>query len=139
VPSWPRTAMISFRTRFDTITGSQARRRGSVKEFPVSPITTGNKGNTKATPDRHPMTDFGDELHRVLTEQGISLRQAARRAGCSPGYLSNVAGGRNPLRRASPTSWTEHSAPEKPSRHVRAARAAAMDAPHQRPTWPELP
>lgn len=43
------------------------------------------------------MTDFGDELHRLLGERGISLREAARQAGCSPGYLSNVAKGRKPL------------------------------------------
>ena len=43
------------------------------------------------------MTDFGDELHRILTERGISLREAARSSGYSPGYLSNVASGRKPL------------------------------------------
>jgi transcriptional regulator with XRE-family HTH domain len=43
------------------------------------------------------MTDFGDELHRLLAERRVSLREAARRAGCSAGYLSNVATGRKPL------------------------------------------
>jgi transcriptional regulator with XRE-family HTH domain len=43
------------------------------------------------------MTDFGDELERILAERGISLRQAARNSGCSPGYLCNVARGRKPL------------------------------------------
>ena len=43
------------------------------------------------------MTDFGDELHRLLAERHVSLREAARRAGCSAGYLSNVASGRKPL------------------------------------------
>lgn len=43
------------------------------------------------------MTDFGDELHRLLTEHQVSLREAARRARCSAGYLSNVACGRKPL------------------------------------------
>lgn len=43
------------------------------------------------------MTDFGDELHHLLAERRISLREAARRAGCSAGYLSNVASGRKPL------------------------------------------
>ena len=43
------------------------------------------------------MTDFGDELHRLLAEHHVSLREAARRAGCSAGYLSNVAIGRKPL------------------------------------------
>lgn len=43
------------------------------------------------------MTDFGDELHRLLAERHVSLREAARRAGCSAGYLSNVATGRKPL------------------------------------------
>jgi transcriptional regulator with XRE-family HTH domain len=43
------------------------------------------------------MTDFGDELHRLLAERQISLREAARRAGCSAGYLSNVAVGRKPV------------------------------------------
>jgi transcriptional regulator with XRE-family HTH domain len=43
------------------------------------------------------MTDFGDELHRLLAERHVSLREAARQAGCSAGYLSNVAKGRKPL------------------------------------------
>jgi transcriptional regulator with XRE-family HTH domain len=43
------------------------------------------------------MTDFGDELYRLLAERRLSLREAARRAGCSAGYLSNVAHGRKPL------------------------------------------
>ena len=43
------------------------------------------------------MTDFGDELHRLLAECGISLREAARQAGFSAGYLSNVASGRKPV------------------------------------------
>ncbi len=43
------------------------------------------------------MTDFGEELHRLLAERHVSLREAARRAGCSAGYLSNVATGRKPL------------------------------------------
>ena len=46
------------------------------------------------------MTDFGDELHRLLAECGISLREAARQAGFSAGYLSNVASGRKPSRPA---------------------------------------
>jgi transcriptional regulator with XRE-family HTH domain len=33
----------------------------------------------------------------MLEERGLSLREAARRAGCSPGYLSNAAHGRKPL------------------------------------------
>lgn len=43
------------------------------------------------------MTEFGEELHRLLEECGLSLREAARRVGCSPGYLSNAAHGRKPL------------------------------------------
>jgi transcriptional regulator with XRE-family HTH domain len=43
------------------------------------------------------MTDFGEELRRLLAERGISLRNVARQAECSPGYLSNVASGRKPL------------------------------------------
>ena len=43
------------------------------------------------------MTEFGNELHRMLEERRISLREAARRAGCSAGYLSNVAHGRKAL------------------------------------------
>ena len=43
------------------------------------------------------MTDFGEELRRLLAERGISLRNIARQAECSPGYLSNVASGRKPL------------------------------------------
>ncbi len=43
------------------------------------------------------MTDFGEELRRLLAERGISLRNTARQVECSPGYLSNVASGRKPL------------------------------------------
>lgn len=43
------------------------------------------------------MTDFGDELRRLLAGRGISLSAAARAAGCSKGYLSNAANGRKPL------------------------------------------
>ena len=43
------------------------------------------------------MTDFGDELRRLLAERGISLSAAASQAGCSKGYLSNAANGRKPL------------------------------------------
>jgi transcriptional regulator with XRE-family HTH domain len=43
------------------------------------------------------MTDFGDELRRLLAERGISLSAAAREAGCSKGYLSNAANGRKLL------------------------------------------
>ena len=43
------------------------------------------------------MTDFGEELRRLLAERGVSLRNIARQVECSPGYLSNVASGRKPL------------------------------------------
>jgi len=43
------------------------------------------------------LTDCGRELHRLLEERRLSLREAARRAGCSPGFLSNVAHGRKSL------------------------------------------
>jgi tetratricopeptide (TPR) repeat protein len=43
------------------------------------------------------LSDCGRELHRLLAERGLSLREAARQAGCSPGYLSNVAHGRKAL------------------------------------------
>ena len=43
------------------------------------------------------MTDLGDELRRLLAEREMSLSKAARQAGCSKGYLSNVAQGRKPL------------------------------------------
>jgi hypothetical protein len=43
------------------------------------------------------MTDFGDQLHRLLAERHLSLREAARQAGYTAGYLSNVASGRKPL------------------------------------------
>ncbi|HUN32676.1 MAG TPA: helix-turn-helix transcriptional regulator [Trebonia sp.] len=43
------------------------------------------------------LTDCGRELHRLLEERRLSLREAARQAGCSPGYLSNVAHGRKSL------------------------------------------
>ena len=43
------------------------------------------------------MTDFGDELRRLLAERGISLTAAARQAECSKGYLSNAVNGRKPL------------------------------------------
>ncbi len=43
------------------------------------------------------LTDCGRELQRLLQERRLSLREAARQVGCSPGYLSNVAHGRKPL------------------------------------------
>jgi transcriptional regulator with XRE-family HTH domain len=43
------------------------------------------------------LTDCGRELYRLLEERGLSLREAARQAGCSPGYLSNVSHGRKSL------------------------------------------
>jgi transcriptional regulator with XRE-family HTH domain len=43
------------------------------------------------------MTDLGDELRQLLAERHMSLSGAARQAGCSKGYLSNVAQGRKPL------------------------------------------
>src|SRR5260370_28979782 len=43
------------------------------------------------------LTDCGRELYRVLQERRLSLREAARQAGCSPGYLSNVSHGRKSL------------------------------------------
>lgn len=43
------------------------------------------------------LTDCGRELYRLLEERHLSLREAARRAGCSPGYLSNVSHGRKSL------------------------------------------
>lgn len=43
------------------------------------------------------LTDCGRELHRLLEERRLSLREAARQAGCSPGYLSNVSHGRKAL------------------------------------------
>lgn len=43
------------------------------------------------------MTDLSDQLRRAIAGRGLSLRATARRAGCSPGYLSNVIHGRKPL------------------------------------------
>jgi tetratricopeptide (TPR) repeat protein len=43
------------------------------------------------------LTDCGRELYRLLEERHLSLREAARQAGCSPGYLSNVSHGRKSL------------------------------------------
>jgi tetratricopeptide (TPR) repeat protein len=43
------------------------------------------------------LTECGRELYRVLEERRLSLREAARQAGCSPGYLSNVSHGRKSL------------------------------------------
>ena len=43
------------------------------------------------------LTDCGRELYRLLEERSLSLREAARQAGCSPGYLSNVSHGRKSL------------------------------------------
>src|SRR6202035_2651476 len=113
------------------------------------------------------MTDFGDELHRLLAERHISLREAARQAGCSAGYLSNVASGRKPLTpslaasldRAFGTGGTltayalrpehERARPQKPDRGGRrpeARQAAARPMPARaglacdalRERWPEI-
>lgn len=45
------------------------------------------------------MSEFGDELSRLMAEQGISLRELARRSYCDHGYLSRVVRGQ---RRSSP-------------------------------------
>jgi tetratricopeptide (TPR) repeat protein len=68
-----------------------------VKEFPVSRSRQGNRETLRPLRWAPPLTDFGDELHRLLAERRISLRETARRAECTPGYLSNVAHGRKPL------------------------------------------
>jgi hypothetical protein len=43
------------------------------------------------------MKDFSEEFRALLEERGISLREVARRAGVSPGHLSNVLHGQRPL------------------------------------------
>jgi len=43
------------------------------------------------------LTDCGRELYGLLADRGLSLREAARQVGCSPGYLSNVSHGRKSL------------------------------------------
>src|ERR1700738_3477816 len=43
------------------------------------------------------LTDCGRELYSLLAERRLSLREAARQAGCSPGYLSHVSHGRKSL------------------------------------------
>jgi transcriptional regulator with XRE-family HTH domain len=43
------------------------------------------------------MRDFGEDFQALLEERGISLREVARRAGVSPGHLSNVLHGQRPL------------------------------------------
>jgi tetratricopeptide (TPR) repeat protein len=43
------------------------------------------------------LTDCGRELYGLLADRGLSLREAARQADCSPGYLSNVCHGRKAL------------------------------------------
>jgi hypothetical protein len=90
------------------------------------------------------MTDFGDELLRVLAERGFSLRQAARSAGCSPGYLSNVASGRKPLTpslanqldRALCTGDTFKACALRSGRHARAKPEANLVKAALSARWP---
>ncbi|MCX9192643.1 transcriptional regulator [Carbonactinospora thermoautotrophica] len=42
------------------------------------------------------MTTFGDEMRRLMAEQGVSLRGLAKRVHYDVGYLSKVANGRKP-------------------------------------------
>ncbi|WP_171843072.1 helix-turn-helix domain-containing protein [Carbonactinospora thermoautotrophica] len=42
------------------------------------------------------MTRFGDEMRRLMAEQGVSLRGLAKRVHYDVGYLSKVANGRKP-------------------------------------------
>ncbi|WP_067071828.1 helix-turn-helix domain-containing protein [Carbonactinospora thermoautotrophica] len=42
------------------------------------------------------MTMFGDEMRRLMAEQGVSLRGLAKRVHYDVGYLSKVANGRKP-------------------------------------------
>lgn len=43
------------------------------------------------------MTDFGDELRRLLAARGMSQREAARRVPCDSGHLSKLANGHKRL------------------------------------------
>ena len=74
------------------------------------------------------MTDFGDELRRLLAECGVSLTAAARRAECSKGYLSNAANGRKPL---TPTVAAGLDRLFGTGRHIRCLRPAPATRRHQ--------
>jgi tetratricopeptide (TPR) repeat protein len=39
------------------------------------------------------MSEFGDELRRLMAERGIGVRELGRRVPCNPGYLSNLRKG----------------------------------------------
>jgi transcriptional regulator with XRE-family HTH domain len=41
----------------------------------------------------HAMTDFGDELGRLMAERGMSTRQLAEQVPCNHGYVSKLTGG----------------------------------------------
>lgn len=41
-----------------------------------------------------PQTPFGERLTALMEERRLSLREVARRAGCSAGYISNIRHGR---------------------------------------------
>ena len=56
------------------------------------------------------MTEFGDELRRLLAQRGISLSAAAREARCSKGYLPTRPTAARPLPPGSPRAWTSCSA-----------------------------
>jgi transcriptional regulator with XRE-family HTH domain len=40
------------------------------------------------------MSEFGEQLRRVMAERGIGVRELARQVPCNPGYLSNLRNGR---------------------------------------------
>ena len=45
------------------------------------------------------MTEFGDEVRRLMTEQGLSARELARRSHWDASHLSKVLNGRKPVTR----------------------------------------
>lgn len=50
--------------------------------------------HTQITPSRAPsQSGLGDRLRRIRVDRGLSLRELARRAGCSPSLLSQVERG----------------------------------------------
>jgi len=52
--------------------------------------------STRVHGDWYAVTEFGGEVARLLSERGMSLRQAARLTHYDPSYLSKVISGTKP-------------------------------------------
>jgi transcriptional regulator with XRE-family HTH domain len=92
------------------------------------------------------MSEFGDEVRRLMTDQGLSVRELARRSHWDSSHLSKVLNGRKPVTpalvaaigdalgaREELTALAADAIPAAPS-----ANGVRVTAAHQGPVAPEL-